>query len=222
MMRKFFNLICCLFKRKKTPVDKDNQQAQMFAENACQYYTAARFAMYAQRFPVCGNLFHHAVEMALKGGLARKRELAEVEDMGHRLRIIWRAFKNDFPDPSLNLTRHDKTVSRLNKFEDLRYPGTKGSIGINASWSGDPGTVTTFGGLRTPKKYPLVVSDIDGLFADIFRAASWNPAVASFMGTNAAALEAVRLLNDQSVFLTGKPKLTTALQAGAQTTTGPP
>jgi hypothetical protein len=32
--------------------------------------------MHAQCMPVCGNLFHHAVEMLLKGGLAQKGETA--------------------------------------------------------------------------------------------------------------------------------------------------
>ena len=42
----------------------------IFMETGSQYYTTARFAMHAQCMPVCGNLFHHAVEMLLKGGLA--------------------------------------------------------------------------------------------------------------------------------------------------------
>src|SRR5262245_44956139 len=37
--------------------------------NGSQYYTMARFAAHAQRMPVGGNLFHHAIEMLLKGGL---------------------------------------------------------------------------------------------------------------------------------------------------------
>jgi hypothetical protein len=44
----------------------------LFVGNACQYYVAARFLVHAQCIPVCGNLFHHAVEMLLKGGLAKK------------------------------------------------------------------------------------------------------------------------------------------------------
>jgi hypothetical protein len=47
-----------------------------FMETGGQYYTTARFAMHAQCMPVCGNLFHHAVEMLLKGGLAQKGETA--------------------------------------------------------------------------------------------------------------------------------------------------
>ena len=197
---------------KVVPVDKDNMQAVMFAENACQYYATARFAMYAQRLPVCGTLFHYAVELALKGGLARKRELAELKDMGHSLQVLWRASK--MITPTRTYTGTTRPSRMVDKFYVLRYPGTKGSIAIYADWSVMPVMAKTSGGLRAPKHYPLIVSDVDDLFADIFRAASWNPALAPFMGTNAAALEAVRFLNDQSVFLAGQPKLTTALQTG--------
>src|SRR5215467_9950881 len=48
-------------------------RAMIFVKNACEYYATARFAMHAQCMPVCRNLFHHAVEMLLKRGLARKR-----------------------------------------------------------------------------------------------------------------------------------------------------
>jgi HEPN domain-containing protein len=47
------------------------EHAELFMSRACQYYVTARFAMHAQCLPVCANLFHHAVEMFLKGGLAR-------------------------------------------------------------------------------------------------------------------------------------------------------
>jgi hypothetical protein len=203
-MRNLINAVCRLFGCKRPVVDKDNVQAMRFGQNACQYYVAARFAVYAQQLPVCGNLFHHAIEMALKGGLATKRQLVEVEAMGHRLRQIWRAFKTEFPDPSLNLARHDKTVSGLNKFEDLRYPGTKGA-GIGANWSGPPvAPVRASGGPSTPRQYMLIVSDIDELFADIFRAVSWNPKF--FFGTaNNAARDAIRRENNQSEYLTGQP-----------------
>jgi hypothetical protein len=91
-----------------------------FMQNACQYYATARFAMHAQCMPVCGTLFHHTVEMILKAGLVRKRKLSDLKDMKHRLKVLWRAFKADFPDPTLK--RHDKTISSLDKFEAIRYP----------------------------------------------------------------------------------------------------
>jgi hypothetical protein len=53
--------------------------------------------------------------------------------------------------------------------------------------------VKTSGGLRTPKHYAIVVSDIDDLVADVLKTSSWNPGV--FMGTNQAALEAIKRQN---------------------------
>ena len=93
--------------------------AVLFLSNAFEYYAAARFAVYAQRVGVCGNIAHHAVEMFLKGGLARYRTLSELRAMGHNLKRIWRAFKTDFPDPAL--CRHDRTIS-LQSFRGIALP----------------------------------------------------------------------------------------------------
>lgn len=176
--------------------------ATYFVSAGSQYYAMARFAVHAQNMFISGNLFHHAVEMLLKGGLARKRPLSELKDrnMGHKLKALWRAFKVDFPD--VTLKRHDKTISSLDKFEDIRYPDPKKvpSMGISVEWSGPPGTMTTRGGHKTPKQYKLVVDPIDDLVADIFRASSWRPG--GFLGTNAAALEAITRNNAHSNFLT--------------------
>jgi hypothetical protein len=180
-----------------------DRHAQLFVGNACQYYAAARFAMHAQCMPVCGNLFHHAVEMLLKAGLARKRELSELKDMGHKLKVLWRAFKADFPDPALK--RHDKTISSLDKFEDIRYPDAimKHGMGASAQWHGPPAKITMRGGLKTPKQYAIVVSDIDDLVADVFKASSWKPG--AFMGTNRAKKQAITRYNNHSKFLTKFP-----------------
>ena len=76
----------------------DNDESLLFVGQACQYSAAARFAMHAGCMPVMGISFHHTVEMLLKGGLAQKRKLPELEAMRHRLKKkIWPAFKEDFP-----------------------------------------------------------------------------------------------------------------------------
>src|SRR5580704_2332833 len=84
----------------------------------------------------------------VKGGLARRRELSDLKDMGHKLKVLWRAYKADFPDPALK--RHDKTISGLDKFEDIRYPDAilKHGMGATAEWSGPAGKVTAYGGIR--------------------------------------------------------------------------
>ena len=177
--------------------------APRFMQNACQYYATARFAMYAQCMPVCGNLFHHAVEMALKAGLARNRKLSELKEMKHSLKKLWRAFKADFPDPGLE--RHDNTISSLDRFEAIRYPDVDHSIGLTAEWGGpaDKVTSTAQGDIKTPVQYAIVVSNIDDLIADVFKISSWNAAF--FIGPNPAALEAITRHNKHSEFLTKRP-----------------
>jgi hypothetical protein len=122
--------------------------------------------------------------------------------MGHDLKKLWRNFKADFPDPNMNLRRHDKTISTLNKFEEIRYPGNPAihAMGLTADWFGPAGRVTTYGKLKTPRQYTIVVNDIDDLVADLFKVCSYNPVV--FMGYNTHALEAINRHNPHSKFLT--------------------
>jgi hypothetical protein len=42
-----------------------------FMRLGVQYYIAARSAAWAGLLPVCGNLYHHSIEMFLKSGIAR-------------------------------------------------------------------------------------------------------------------------------------------------------
>lgn len=171
-----------------------------FMQIACQYYVAARFAMHAQVMPVTGNLFQLAVEMSLKGGLARKRSLSDLKSMGHDLKKLWRAFKNEFPNPALRA--HDKTISRVHRFEEVRYP-SKHSLALAGEWCDQPVPVVATAGMKTPKQYPLVVSDVDDLIVDVFKVCSLNPAL--LIGRNGAALKAITRRNRHSEFLTGSP-----------------
>ncbi len=179
----------------------DNRESMLFVQNACQYYATARFAMHAGCMPVMGILFHHTVEMLLKGGLAQKRKLSDLEAMRHRLKKkIWPAFKEDFPDP--NLSRHDATISSLDKFDAARYPDEilKHGMGGRAEWRGPVTEVIAHSGIRTVRPYVIAISDIDDLVAEVFKKCSWNPG--AFMGHNPAALEAIKRENGHSEFLT--------------------
>jgi hypothetical protein len=72
---------------------------------------------------VCGNLYHHALEMFLKAGLSRRhslKSLASKKNSGHKLIDIWNAFKADFPSPEL--LRFDTTIADIDDFEEIRYP----------------------------------------------------------------------------------------------------
>ena len=63
-LRAFLSRICahCRPLRGETKEPAGDNISMIFMETGSQYYTTARFAMHAQCMPVCGNLFHHAVD----------------------------------------------------------------------------------------------------------------------------------------------------------------
>jgi hypothetical protein len=186
----------------RKPAAREEDYAYFFVKSGYEYYSNARFAMHAQSSCAVGNLFHHAVERLLKAGLAKNgKSLKQLERMRHNLKRLWRAYKHDHPTAALS--HHDTTINRLDKHEDIRYPGRilgSTGVGVSMKWSRGPGGVTASGKMRSPKQYDLVVSDIDDLVADIVRTSSWNPG--AIVGTNDAALEAIRYNNQHAKFLT--------------------
>ena len=72
-----------------------------FMKLGVQYYAAARSCAWGGLW-VCGNLYHHSLEMFLKAGLSRRYSLEDLKNkFGHRLVAIWTAFKGDFPSIAL-------------------------------------------------------------------------------------------------------------------------
>jgi hypothetical protein len=140
--------------------------------------------------------------MLLKAGLAKRgKSRSKLRVMGHSLKKLWRSYKQDHPDAELE--HHDKTINRLDRHEEIRYPDPGlGSIGLSLQWSGEPPEVKTVRGLRTPKQYWIIASEIDDLVADVFKTSSRNAAV--YMGTNEAALEAITRDNNYATFLSRK------------------
>jgi hypothetical protein len=196
----FWQALHSLAESQRDPRNYAVHNADLFVRHGRDYYATARWAMYSQCAYVCDNLFHHAIEMLLKGGLGKKgKGFAELKHVGHNLKKLWRAYKAEYAD--FDLERHDKTINKLDKHEEIRYPDPSlHSIGVSIQWSGEPAETQTFGGLRSPKQYAVVVEDIDDLVADIFRTSSWNPGV--FMGRNETALEAIKRHNKHTDFLT--------------------
>jgi hypothetical protein len=60
--------------------------------------------------------------------------------------------------------------------------------------------MTAYGGMKSPKQYAVVVSDIDDLIAEIVRTTPWNPA--ALAPTNEGAVEAIKRYNAHGEFLT--------------------
>src|ERR1041384_1405771 len=136
-----------------------------FMRRGVEYYIAARYSAWSGLL-VCGNLYHHAIEMFLKAGLSRKLSLAEIKNQfHHRLVGIWKAFKADFGSPALS--EFDDTVADLADFEDIRYPdeilkrGAQITIDYHAQVDRTPS-------LRKEPEYRLDFYDLDRLIGVIF------------------------------------------------------
>src|SRR5216683_7273147 len=91
-----------------------------FFDLGMQYYIAARLsAVLVGLMPVCGNLYHHAVEMFLKAGLSRnnsQRDLANRNKFGHCLPKLWETFNADFASPALR--PFDTMINTLQKWDE--------------------------------------------------------------------------------------------------------
>jgi hypothetical protein len=156
----------------------------IFFGNAIQYYVAGRYAFFAGLNTVAANLLHHAVEMCLKGALSKGgRTLPELTKLKHRLPNIWKRFKTQTGDASLD--KFDGEVSALQAYEKLRYPDAllkegmlsgfllrKPTIPAASDWTG-----------KEPE-YVLCLEAIDELFGAIIRQAGINLA---FFTLNAEA-----------------------------------
>lgn len=148
-----------------------------FLQLAIQYYVAARSAALAALIPVCGNLFHHSIEMFLKARLSQTRTLQELSKvpLGHNLLALWNAFKLEFP--AAQLDTFDTTIDTLQLFERIRYPDEtlKHGAQIYVEWDAAPAFVMERPGVKASPRYTIVVREIDLLVGKIFEVCSRNP-----------------------------------------------
>jgi hypothetical protein len=142
---------------------------------ATQYYAAARFAVLAGLNPVLGNLFHHAIEMYIKGHLSESMSLSDLRKFGHNVVKLWNEFKASVNDPALD--RFDGLIGAVAAFEELRYPDSVLANGMSSRVLFRRST-EPLPRIETPKgmpKYEICVEEIDELIAAIFKAAQVNP-----------------------------------------------
>jgi hypothetical protein len=166
---------------------------------ATQYYASGRFATLNGMKPVCGNLLHHAVEMFLKGALARRIDLKELRELGHNLNMIWLRTKSEFP--KVELSPFDLAIQNLDRFERIRYPddlikkGATVHIDIHRNeW------VPTRENHTGPKPlYNFVLEDVDELVKVIFGYDGSNP-VFFFSGMKESALAILNESNRHQIF----------------------
>lgn len=145
-----------------------------------QYLATGRFAAAACFMPVSGNLLHHAVEMLLKGSLAKLIGVSQLPRgrNGHDLNALWKLYRQHYPDPILD--RYSPLVADLHRFEYIRYPenliAEGGFLAI-----GFPNTARSeqLGDNKLPQ-YQLTVAEVDALAKEIFIRGSVNPAFYTF------------------------------------------
>jgi hypothetical protein len=161
-------------KKAKTAEDKTALRVLYFT-SALHYHAVARYAFFSGFIPVCGNLFHHAIEMYLKGYFCESTDEDERKAMGHNLKKIWRRFKRDASDASLN--RFDSVISDLDEHEGIRYPEKIAKLGMTGYITLTKGSVTE--GVLTDKQplphYEITVDELDALSREIVAKSPINP-----------------------------------------------
>ena len=150
------------------------REREEFYSLAIQYYVIARFGAFAGFLPVSGNLFHHAIEMFLKGHLSSKLDLTELKGLGHRLQDIWVRFRADVSDVTLD--RYNAVIAELDSFELIRYPDDIVARGMSASIDLKRSAISsvTLAPGRPEPSYKIVVEDVDRLVEAIFEKSSVN------------------------------------------------
>ena len=139
---------------------------------ATQYYIVGRFAAFPGFTPICGNLFHHSIEMYLKGHLSKNFTTEQLKNiLRHKLTRIWKEFKKQFSGTDLD--RFDETISDVDKFEVIRYPEKLVELGM-ISIVGFNRSVSDISDEPQPA-YKIDVDEIDSLVRAIFEKASINP-----------------------------------------------
>ena len=139
-----------------------------------QYFAHARYASQVFYLPVSATLFHHSIEMLLKGYLSRHKSSAELKKAGHSLTELWDLFKEHVGDKTLS--RFDATIKELDKVELLRYPDAIVDEGYVLHVSlGKPVIPLAFPGMEKVPNYYVDVSDMDAIAAEIYKACVVSP-----------------------------------------------
>ena len=152
-----------------------------FFDWGIQYYVAARFCSMAKLMPVNGNLYHHAVEMLLKGQLSKKLPPEELKKrFGHNLPALWQAFKHEVPNETI--ARYDVVITELHRFESIRYPDVvfREGMGLISSWNRTPEPPAPQGIFANVPRYSIAVTEMDEFIGELFRLCDMN--LSAYMG----------------------------------------
>ena len=103
-----------------------------YADLSTDYYLMGRASILNYRVNISGNLFHHSIEMMLKGIVLMNTPSPEEYDsmekefkhkIVHNLDKLWNIFKSKHPKN--NPEGYDGIITKLNNWEEVRYPSKK-------------------------------------------------------------------------------------------------
>jgi hypothetical protein len=139
-----------------------------------QYFAHARYSSQIFYLPVSATLFHHSIEMLLKGYLSKTMSSSDLKRIGHDLVDLWNQFKLQVDDE--RLSRFDHTIGQLAKVELLRYPDAIVDEGYVLHVSlNKPNLPVTFPGMEELPQYYIDVSDLDSIAAEVYNACEVSP-----------------------------------------------
>jgi hypothetical protein len=137
-----------------------------------QYYSLARYSAVNDYNPISATLFHHALEMFLKGFLIKKITLQELKNDSHALSRLWKKFIVFNPNLSSDF---NLVIMNLDKIERIRYPEKivdekfRLNIMINTPFA------MILPGQENYEDYRVEVTEIDAIIFEIFRSCNVSP-----------------------------------------------
>src|SRR5262245_20429579 len=137
----------------------------LFISAGMHYYVAGRYAVFAGLNPTAANLLHHAIEMALKGALAKQgMDPKALKGLSHDLPRIWRQFTAQY---GIDSSIFDGVIDELQKFETIRYPDQIVEQGLTSEMGrGKPSLP------QAHAMFALWLGDIDELMDKVFTVGS--------------------------------------------------
>ena len=159
--------------KMRTKVQRSDELSSIFLELGCQYYAIARYCASVFFMPICATMFHHAIEMLIKGYLIRVHSSPDLKKAGHNLEKLWSMYKSVTGDK--DLTRFDKSISDLDRVELLRYPDEMVDKGFELSVRLGVIAPAQLSGLGSQPQYFVNVSDLDDIALSIFDTCKVNP-----------------------------------------------
>ena len=154
------------------------EKGLIFMVHAVGYYISGRYAHLCHFIPVCGLLYHHAFEMLLKSAVINSRnDLSETEissllknEYRHDLQKLWVAYKAMHPGRGLH--NFDRTIERLQGFEDIRYPDLEANrmtmVAVSMQDADGPPFSSVSDARGPAREVFITLDEVDWLFTKIW------------------------------------------------------